>query len=342
MDALDTNTLLGVKVQQDTFEAFFLKMFFPNVVTFADKKISFDKIRKGVRLAPFVAPMESGKPRRAQGGATTSFEPAYVKPTDVVEAGRLIKRLPGEVIAGQLSPAQRRNAIIGDILQDQEQSIVHTEEWLAVQAVVHGQVVIEAEDYPAQLVDYERSASNQIVLSGAAKWDTVDPETYDPTDDMESWAENATGNAEVCIMSDESWRKFRKFKQVREYLKLDVANGEADLMLTPDIRKNVQYKGRFGAFFIYVYKGAYDHPETGVKTRFMPADYIVFGPSGADEVLAYGGIQDAKANAQGIAEATRYPSNFFTENPSVEWLQTQAAPLPVIFDANAYVAVKTQ
>ena len=131
----DTVTLLGVKEIQPKFTALFMAMFFPSIATFKDEEVAFDKIRKGVRLAPFVAPMVSGRARKERGGQTTTFKPAYLKPTDVVKPTRLLKRRMGEALNGSMSPAERREAVVGDILVDHEQEIVAREEWMCVQAV---------------------------------------------------------------------------------------------------------------------------------------------------------------------------------------------------------------
>lgn len=98
-------------------------------------------------------------------------------------------------------------------------------------------------------------------------------------------------------------------------------------------------KGFFGEYEILVYAGRYTDDD-GNKVGFMPDYTLLMAPVSADNVMAYGGIQDAKANADGIAEAVRYPSNWFTNNPSVEWVQTQSAPVPVLFDADEFVVVK--
>ena len=63
----DTTTLMGVKEIQPKFTGLFMAMFFPTVATFPTEEVAFDKIRKGVRLAPFVAPMASGRARKEQG-----------------------------------------------------------------------------------------------------------------------------------------------------------------------------------------------------------------------------------------------------------------------------------
>lgn len=336
---LDTQTLLGVKKQQPKFEPYFLGMFFPLVVTFDTEEIAFDKIKKGIKLAPFVAPTVAGKANRKKGGKMTSFTPAYVKPTDNVNPNMLLKRQPGEAMGGSLTPVNRRLAVVGQLLDDQEQSITHREEWMAVQAVMTGQVKVEGEDYEAMVVDYGRSPENDVTLVGPAKWDTVDPDTYDPTDDIEDWAERATGVVDKLIFDKKGWRPFSRFKSVKEKLSKELNGNTSSLQLGPQLAKVVQFKGMFGEYECWVYSGKHDDDEGGEK-YYMPEARLLLAPSTTDDVMAYGAIQDAKANANGIVATTRYPSNWFTENPSIEWMQTQAAPLPVMFDPDAFVVVK--
>lgn len=333
----DTTTLLGVKEIQPKFTGLFMSMFFPDVVTFGTEEVAFDKIRKGVRLAPFVAPMVSGKARRERGGQTTTFKPAYLKPTDVIKPTKLLKRRPGEALNGTLNPAQRRDAVVADTLLEQEEEIVHREEWMCAHGIINGEVIVEGDQYERQVVDYGRSPDNQRVLAGAAKWDTVDPETYDPVNDLEDWAVHATGSTNLIIMDKKAWRLFSRFKAVRDMLET-LRGSSTQMELGPQLERQVMRKGFYGEYEIIVYTGQYEDSE-GVKHNFMPDFTVILAPAATDNVMAYGGIQDAKANANGIVEATRYPSNWFTDNPSVEWLQTQSAPLPVIFDADAFVVI---
>lgn len=338
LNVLSTQTLLGIKKQLPKFEAYFLGMFFPQVVTFSTEEIGFDKIKKGVKLAPFVAPTVAGKANRKQGGKMTTFMPAYVKPTDNVNPGMLLKRQPGEAMGGSMSPQDRRLAVVAQLLDDQEKSITYREEWMAVQAVMTGQVTVEGEEYETMVVDYGRSPENDVTLVGPAKWDTVDPETYDPTDDIEDWAERATGVVDKLIFDKKGWRQFSRFKAVKEKLNKDQNGTTSSLQLGPQLARIVQYKGTFGEYECWVYSGKHEDGKGG-EEYYMPEASLLLAPSSTDDVMAYGAIQDAKANANGIVAATRYPSNWFTDNPSVEWMQTQSAPLPVMFDADAFVVI---
>ncbi|UQY33813.1 major capsid protein [Pseudomonas fulva] len=333
----DTTTLLGVKEILPKFTPLFLQMFFPEAATFPTVEVAFDKIKKDRRLAPFVSPLVSGRPRRERGGFLTTLEPAYIKETDVVRPTRLLKRRLGEALNGEMSAAERHDAVVADILVEQEENIVAREEWMAVQAVLYGKVIMEGPDHPPVEVDYGRSPENQIVLAGAAKWDAVDVETYDPTDDLEEWSAETTGAVGLVIMGKGAWKLFSRFKPVKDLLETR-RGSTSQLELGPQLEKEVMRKGFIGEFEIVVYTGKYTDDE-GAKTNFMPDYGVLIAPASADNVMAYGGIQDAKANANGIAEATRYPSNWFTDNPSVEWLQTQTAPVPALFDADEFVFV---
>jgi hypothetical protein len=334
----DTTTLLGVKELLPKFTPLFLQMFFPTIATFPTEEVAFDKIKKDRRLAPFVSPLVSGRPRREQGGFLTTLKPAYIKETDVVRPTRLIKRRLGEALNGEMNAAQRHDAVVADLLVEHEENIVAREEWMAVQAVLYGKVTMEGPDHPAVEVDYGRSADNQVLLAGAAKWDTVDPTTYDPSEDIEDWASETTGSAGVLLMGKGAWRLFSRFQAVKD--KLETRRGStSQLELGPQLEKEVMRKGFFGEYEIIVYTGKYTN-DAGAKVNFMPDYGLLIAPSSADNVMAYGGIQDAKANATGIAEATRYPSNWFTDNPSVEWLQTQTAPVPALFDADEFTFVQ--
>lgn len=338
-DVLSTHQLIGVVEQTPKFTPLFLQMFFPTVITFDSEEIKFDKIKKSIKLAPFVAPMIAGKPNKAKGGYLASFVPAYLKPTDVVTANRTLKRLPGEPLGGDMTPAQRRNAIRVDILDEQDKSITHREEWMAVQAVIRGAVLVEGAGYETQLVDFGRSPENNISLMGAAKWDMVDPETYDPTDDIEEWAEKSSSVVSVLVFSKDTWRMFSSFKKVKEKLDTTMRGFGSELELGPQLAKEVRIKGHFGDYLCMVYAGKYED-ENDTSHTFMPSRHLLLAPSVYDGVRAYGAIQDAEANDDGIVETSRYPSNWFTKNPSVEFLQTQSAPLMVTPDPDAFIVVQ--
>lgn len=69
-----------------------------------------------------------------------------------------------------------------------------------------------------------RSAANNITQSGGTEWSKRDKSTYDPTDDIEAYALNASGVVNIIVFDPKGWALFRSFKAVREKLDNRVAS----------------------------------------------------------------------------------------------------------------------
>jgi hypothetical protein len=335
MNPMTTLTLLGVFQHLHSLDTFFLDMFFPRVVTFSTKEIAFDKLSEDRDIAALVSPMVAGKVNKKAGGVHSTFEPAYVKPKDVVDPQMLLSRRPGEAIGGTLTPVQRREAVVVELLVKQDKSITRREEWMAVQAVLTGKITADMEGKGTYEVDYQRAAENTIALIGAAQWTALDKATsQQPIVDIENWADIAEGIVNVAVMDKLAWAELRQFKCIKDLL--DKNHGQKSVAeLGPNVKKEAAWVGNLNGIDLYVYKGKYT--EDGTEKNLMPDFTFLLGSSGYDGVRAYGGIQDAKANADGIVAQARYPKNFFTDDPSVEFLMTQSAPLPVTPNPNGFV-----
>lgn len=339
MAVLDTNQLIGMRAHLPKFETFFLSRYFPSQINFESEKVSFDEIRKGVRMAPLVAPVVAGKPNKKAAIKTVTIEPAYVKSHDNIKPGELLKRKAGEPFTAPLSVVERREVTIMTLLEEQEESIIHREEWMAAQAVLTGTITLSGQDYPTQVVDFGRSAANNITLSGGARWNTVTASTFDPTANIDTWADLCSVVADVLIFAPDTWAYFKTFMGVTDALKGE-NNSVSKLELGPQLSQVIQYKGMFGEYACYVHKGKY-LDEAGNEQPFMPSGSLLVGPSFADNVRCYGAIQDADANAEGIVATSRYPSNWTSKNPSLDNLQTQSAPIMALLDADAFCSIDT-
>ncbi len=334
LTALTTAVLIALKQQMPPqYIPALRKRLVKGEITFQTTSIAFDKIKKGRKLAPLVSPMMSGKPQKQKGGLMTSVEPAYVKPTDVVSSSRLLKRQPGEALMGELSPAQRLNAIRADILNEQYESIDRREEWMLCEVLKTGGVTLEGESFESIHIDYGRSPENNVTLSGSDRWSQLDKATSEkPLKDLEDWAARCNVVADFVVMGKEAWREFRSFKCVKDLM--DTRRGSSSKGESGGLNNaNFKWVASVGEFEIYVYTGAYEN-DAGTDELYIDANGVAVTNEDLELYFAYGAIQDVKANAQGIVEATRYPSNWFTDNPSVEWLQTQSAPVPVLLDAD--------
>lgn len=336
----DTSTMLEVVNTLDTFEPFLLNMFFPEMVNFATSKIEFDVIDEDMQLAPFVSPMVAGKADKANGGELRSFKPAYVKPKNVVDPERVIKRKAGEPIGGgTMSPDQKRNAIITDLLLEHQKKIMRRKEWMAAQALLTGKVTVEGEDYPKVEVDFKRDAGNAITLAGALTWDKANLATATPLEDVDAWGVLCEGPITKLVFDRLSWADFIRFQEVKDLM--DTRRGsQSQLELGPDNgERDYSYKGMLGADIeCWVYSGYYKD-ETGVKQNYMPDNTVIAGSAAVQGVRAHGAILDGEAGYQAL---DFFPKNWVQKDPAVEYVMSQSAPLMIPKRPNAIVTVTTK
>ncbi|EFG3201819.1 TPA: major capsid protein, partial [Escherichia coli] len=175
--------------------------------------------------------------------------------------------------------------------------------------------------------------------SGGTEWSKRDKSTYDPTDDIEAYALNASGVVNIIVFDPKGWALFRSFKAVRE--KLDTRRGSHSELETAvkDLGKAVSYKGMYGDVAIVVYSGQY--VENGVKKNFLPDNTMVLGNTHARGLRTYGCIQDADALSEGINASPRYPKNWKTSgDPAREFTMIQSAPLMLLADPDEFVSVQ--
>ncbi|NJT73084.1 S49 family peptidase [Escherichia coli] len=184
-----------------------------------------------------------------------------------------------------------------------------------------------------------RSAANNITQSGGTEWSKRDKSTYDPTDDIEAYALNASGVVNIIVFDPKGWALFRSFKAVKE--KLDTRRGSNSELETAvkDLGEAVSYKGMYGDTAIVVYSGQY--VENDVKKNFLPDNTMVLGNTQARGLRTYGCIQDADAQREGINASARYPKNWVTTgDPAREFTMIQSAPLMLLADPDAFVSVQ--
>lgn len=337
MDVFSTAQLLTVHTEVQDHDTMWLDLFFPTIFESDAEEIAIDKVVEDFDMSVFVSPMVAGKPNVDKGFETRLFKPPYIKETDIVTPSKNRKRRPGEALTGSMTIPQRRALARLDITAKHEKKISQREVWMAVQAVMFGSYTCEGEDHDPVQVDLGRRAGNNITLGLSAKWNAQDKETYDPTPDIENWAEQSDSALGMLIFPKDVWALFYSFKSVQDKVKTD-SGSATSLELGPQTKRAWAFKGNFGEYQCWVYSGEYQ--EGGVKKKYMPAGHLLLAPSSSEGVRGYGAILDAKANAEGIVMGARYPKNFFKDDPSVEVVQTQTSPLMLLPNVNDFVVVE--
>lgn len=335
----DSAALLGVMREVDTPSNYWLDLCFPGTFSSDDEFIDFTKIDKNKRkLAPLVVPTAQGKPIYSRAERTFRVKPAYLKPKDPVTASRMIKRQAGlgELLSARpLSPAQRYSAIIADIAVEHRDAIFRRWEWMAAQAIIYGEVTLEDDGYPTDLVQFGRAASHTVVLGAGSRWGETGVSIMSSVEYMRKTVRDANfgGPTNRLTVGTDVWEVMRQDPELRELLKVDYRPSNNGLQLNLGIREGLdaEFVGRLsGTLDVYVYSDYY-HDESGVQVPFLdPRDAVLTGPN-VMGLKAFGSILDKKANFQALPI---FPKMWENEDPSATFVMTQSAPLMIPVNPN--------
>lgn len=347
MGVLDTATLLEVQRVQKTPTSFWLEKCFPRQINFTTEFIAFDRVNEDYRrLAPFVAPNVQGKVMAQEGSDMVNFKPAYVKPKHIVEPDAVLVRKPGEALgSGSMTPAQRRDATVADLLARHKTMHTMTREWMAAKAIIDGKVTIEGENYPKVTVDFRRDASLTILLVGAAKWD-VGTSTHLADIKAARVAANSKSGAVIrdLVFGANAWALFSAKTDVQALLSTQSRGSDSDFTKMVDgFEDSVEYLGQMsgingsGLVRMWLYSGKY-RDEAGVLQDIMDTNTVV----GVDFAAVqghrcFGAIRDGKAGFQPL---DMFPKMWEDEDPWAEYIMTQSAPLMVPAQPNATFSMK--
>ncbi|RNJ49370.1 major capsid protein [Methylocystis hirsuta] len=311
-----------------------LRTFFGREKLFTSRTVEFDVVDHNERrLAPFVSPHVSGTPTRRDGYHTKSLSPAYIKPFDTVQPSESYDRMPGEPYGGQLTPKQRFDRLVTGTLDRHIMMIDNTLEWMAAQALVYGAITIKGEAYPAVRVDFQRDASLNIDILGAAQWTKPTSNPLQNIEDASILTRRISKGSviDTLLMDGATWQLLKQHATVQDLLDDRFRRhlpGQTLTAIDMAPRNNIyeaQWVGTIGGRFnVWVYDAFYQD-DNGNDLPFIPP-YTVLGiASGQLEGTQYfGGIFDIGANLE--ARKT-FSKSWITENPSGLNVLTQSAPL---------------
>ncbi|SDX90272.1 Phage major capsid protein E [Albimonas donghaensis] len=337
-DSYTTRTLVGVLGGLDRPQLFLLDTFFPDLALFDTETVDFDKLDRMTGLAPFVSPLKAGTPVAARGASVESFTPAYVKPKNELDASRPLRRRPGERFAGAMSASERRDLALVDLLEDQYMRVLRRKEWMASAALRTGAVTVEGEGFPAQSVNFGRASGLTKALLTSARWGESG---VSPLDDVQTWADEVAttsgASATTVVMDPKAWALFRKDPQVAALLDYRYARS-TEVELGPVARGEGQwatYVGSVGQFDVWTYSQPYTN-EDGTAGNMMPDYTVILGGRGVEAGVAgyqaHGAIKDPRAGYQPLEI---YPKSWIEDDPAVEWVMSQSAPLVIPARPNA-------
>lgn len=349
MNPFDLITLLTVLRTQKTLKPFWGR-WFPTAIEFETQEIAFDKVNVDYRrLAPFVAPNVQGRIQRRTGTSIVSYRPAYVKPKDAVRPNEFFRRTPGEaLITGTLTKEQRLNAKIAELLGEHRIKIDNRIEWMRAKALIDGMVTVEGRDYPKVTIDFNRDPSLTVTLTGTAKWDEpTGTSTADPIKDLQDLRRainDLTGDvARDYVFGPNAWELFYATIDPKELQNNEIRGSEGTISRFLDGLEGVEYAGDIrgvsgaGLMRCWVYsQKVYEDDSSSTLTDILDTNKVVLIGEGVQGVDCYGAIEDLDSLV-----ATKYfPKIYDEEDPSVRYLLTQSAPLPVPKQINSTASIQ--
>lgn len=320
---------------------FLLDTFFPGVVTFSTKEVGFDSETDNLELAPFVSPVVAGKADKTQGFQTKTFAPAYVKPKNEIDPSIPLIRRPGEAFGGALTAGDRRNLVINETMAKQRDRIIRRMEWMAAQALTTGKIIVTGDDFPTTEVNFSRAAGHTKALSGGARWGETG---VVPSANLDGWmdeiGEAVGAGVDVVVMGKDAWKyqaQDEKFMAM-----LDREHGQNNLIqlgYQTGMPGTPQFKGTVGDVSFYTYNGIYKD-SAGTTQKMLDSHGVILAATGAHAGRQlYGAILDGTA---GYQPYQFFPKNWVENDPGVEFVMTQSAPLvaPGRPEAVMYVKVR--
>jgi len=343
----DTNTLIQVVPNLKRPQMFLLDKFFPTLVTSDSEFVSIDVDVGKRRMAPFVSPLVEGKLVEQRRMQTNTFKPAYIKDKRAPDLRKPIRRMIGEQIGGNMTGAEREMANLAAEMTDQIDLIDRRLEWMGAQVLATGTVTITGEGFPTVVVDFGRDSSLTVAKTGTAKWTTanVTAGNSSPTADIEGWQrqilKKSGAVATDIIFTTSAWEGFIAdplLKGAIYYPKLGDKGNSVDV--GPAIKTGAVYKGRWGAYDLWMYNDWYVDAGTEGGTTDKEYPMLTDGTivmSGPDMLgtRAFGQILDPNFNYEALPYA---PKTWVEEDPAQRLILMQSSPIVIPSRVNAALA----
>ena len=322
---------------------FFKDKFFTNVKTFVTERVDIDIVKGNRKMAAFVHPLVGGKALKDEGYKTESYKPPLINPSDITTADQFMTRLPGETLYSGMTPAQRAAQKLTDEYNRLNDATTRREEWMAVQAILYGQIPIVGEGVNETI---SFGLNNTTTLTSTARWGQS---AAKPLENLEDWTDqvltNGFANVDMAIMGKNALRAFLANEDVMK--RMDNRRYFWGEIAPKDLPNGVKYIGHLNnpSLDIYSYNEVYyddwTNPGSPATNPLIPANAVILIASNPGYMMAYGAcnyIEDASQQWV-TAQTARLFRSFVKHQPDRRLVELQARPLPIPDKADSwYVA----
>lgn len=334
----NTDIVIGLVPNLKKAQKFFLDRYFGAMQDPDSEFVSIDVDVGLRRMAPFVSPLVEGKLVEQRRIQTNTFKPAYIKDKRAPDLRKPTRRMIGERIGGgQFTGAQREMANLVFEMEDQIDILDRRLEWMAIQALSTGSLVVVGEGFPAVTVDFGRDPTLTVALSGADRWGQSG---VSPAASIDTWQlqilKKSGANVTDIVFTTGAWKLFIQDPLIKNIIATPLLapyGNQADP--GPQAKQGAVYKGKWGQFDLFLYNDWYIDPADNVEKPMLPDNTIIMCGPDLMGVRAFGQILDPVHNYAALPYA---PKTWVKEDPAQRFLMMQSSPLPIPSRVNASFA----
>lgn len=333
--AYNTNILIGLVPNLKKAQKWFLDRYFGATQDPDTEFVSIDVDVGLRRMAPFVSPLVEGKLVEQRRIQTNSFKPAYIKDKRAPDLRKPTRRMIGERIGGgEFTGAQREMANLVFEMEDQVDILDRRLEWMAIQALLTGTVVVVGEGFPAVTVDFGRDPTLSVALSGGDRWGQSG---VSPAASIEQWQrqilKKSGASVTDIVFTTGAWDLFIQDPLIKNIIAQPLwAPFGNQANPGPQIKAGAVYKGKWGQFDLWLYNDWYIDPNTNIEMPMLPDNTLIMCGPELMGCRAFGQILDPTHNYAALPYA---PKTWIKEDPAQRYLMMQSSPLPIPMRVNA-------
>lgn len=324
----DTRELVAVIEQYNRPRTFLLDKFFTGAVYSENQYLDIEEILRGRHMAPIVHEDHPGRDVRSGGFNLRSFEPPLMKPLEVVNPQRTIKRMAGEPMGGDLSPAERYELIKLDMMLEQRKSSRRRMEWYASRLMRTGSISVTGFGYKQPItINFQRDAELTVALTTTARWGESGVK---PDEDIEDWmqrVQDKSGFAPTDIIFEaKAWRLAKPFyKDVLDNRRQ--AGGQLELgpVNIGDHVSDARYLGSLGDLDFWLYQETVEDDSGSIK--LMPDYTVILGSAYVEGVQGYGALL---SKAHGFMPLEFGPRIFEDVKLDRDYVEGQCKGMPML------------
>ena len=330
VDLYSTKTLRKVRERVEVKSNFLRELFFKKEEKVPTSEIILEVTKGKESFAPFVAPLERGKPINEKKIKTNIIFAPKIGVTKTLSERDMYSRNAGEGIIGTTESVVKK---MKKILELQEETIVNKEELMVAQFLTTGKVIsIEGES--GYEVDY--GLGNIETLPEAEQWDKPEVNPIASLDKILSKAEENGHMTDVLVMGFDAAEAFLRSAEKQKLLSRDLQSE----MVKQVIRKHsgVVWIGTYKTYGIEIYRYKRSlYTAEGVKIDLIPANVII-GGSTDGEILYAPVFNTADTKSEPLKKVTRYS---YVKNIDDAGLQiiTQTCPVLQPVDVDGYFCI---